>query len=98
MSSSPLDINLTTLEHAHMCFYEASLLSQPSLSEALLLVVPASDIKSLLDSKMQQHFVEVPQARAAHCSRMQMYDDASRRDLGTFSQSSMSCGRVKASS
>ncbi len=67
MSSPPLDINLTTLEHAHMCLYEAFLLSQPSLSEALLLVVPANDIRSLLDSRMRQHFVNVPQVCAAHC-------------------------------
>jgi len=59
MNMPALDVNLTTLEHAHMCLHEAFLQSQPTLSEALRLLLPAHEVKSRLDPKMRSHFVEV---------------------------------------
>ncbi len=64
------DLDLSALEHAHMCMYEACLHAQLPLTEALRLLVqhvlqplppvtPADEVRSRLDGKMRAHFSEV---------------------------------------
>ena len=70
MSAAAFDLDLSALEHAHMCMYEACLHAQLPLTEALRLLVqhvfqplppvtPADEVRNRLEGKMRAHFSEV---------------------------------------